>query len=148
MLLDLRVLFTASLAAVLLLLGGFATIALLRPPGKLSTAIQTGSEEITGAIGKRGEKSQSLTEEDKAAQPAQRASEPVRAANLDKPDKEKSEKAPTPETADDKAAQAKNAAAAKARPRIQAAPRQELGANFKANNPFAFPFFGTTGGGQ
>jgi hypothetical protein len=140
MLLDLRVLLSASLAAVLLLIGGFGGIALLRPPAKPSTAIAAGSEEITGAIGKRGDKSQSLTDADKAAEPAQRAAEPVRAADLDKSDKaEKTDKTP--------AAPPASADAAKAKPRAHVATRPEPGANFRANNPFAFPFGVTAIGG-
>jgi hypothetical protein len=142
MLLDLRVMLAASFAAVLLLIGGFGLIAALRTPGKPSIAI-SGPAEITGSIAVRGEKSQTLTDEDKTARPAQPgaeaahpAPEPARAANVDN-----AEKARVPEAAEeDKPAKSKRAAA-KSRPHIRAA-RQETGANFRANNPVMFPFFG------
>jgi len=131
----------ASFAAVLLLIGGFGLIAALRTPGKPSV-------EITGSIGAPGKKSQSLTDEDRAARPAQPAAatappapapEPVRAVNV-----EKTEKVQAPQGAEeDQRAKPKRAAAkAKPKPRIRAAARQNTGANFNANNPFSSPFFG------
>jgi hypothetical protein len=148
MLLDLRILLAASFAAVLLLIGGFGLIAALRTPGKPSVAILAGPVEITGSIGVRGEKSQSLTDEDKTARPAQPAAEsarpapePVRAVNVDN-----AEKTQTPASAEEIAEPKR--AATKHKPRIRAA-RQETGANFRANNPFSFPFFGSgTNAGQ
>jgi hypothetical protein len=144
MLLDLRILLVACFAAVLLLIGGFGLVAALRTSGKPSIAIAGGSAEITGSIGKRGEKSQSLTDADKIARPSQPAAEaahpapePVRAANVDR-----MEKVQAPEAAEeDKPAKTKRAAA-KPRSQIRAA-RQEAGANFRANNPVMFPFFGS-----
>src|SRR5471032_2308767 len=141
MLLDLRIILAASFAAVLLLIGGFGLIATLRTPGKPSMTI-SGPAEITGSIPARGEKSQSLTDADKTARPAQPtaevaqpAPEPVRSANADR-----TEKVQTPEAAEeDKPARTKRAAA-KPRPHIRAA-RQETGDNFRANNPLSFPFF-------
>jgi hypothetical protein len=142
MLLDLRIMLAASFAAVLLLIGGFGLIAALRTPGKPSVAILGGPAEITGSIRVRGEKSQSLTDEDKTARPAQPAAEvtraapePVRAVNVDN-----AEKAQAPSGAEE-LAKAKHAAA-KPKPRIRAA-RQETGANFRANNPLSFQFFGS-----
>jgi hypothetical protein len=148
MLLDLRIILAASFAAVLLLIGGFGLIATLRTPGKPSMTI-SGPAEITGSIPARGEKSQSLTDADKTARPAQPtaevaqpAPEPVRAANADR-----TEKIQTPEAAEeDKPARTKRAAA-KPRPHIRAA-RQETGANFRANNPLSFPFFSSGANGQ
>ena len=146
MLLDLRIMLAASFAAVLLLIGGFGLIAALRTPGKPAVAISAGPAEITGSIGLRGEKSQSLTDEDKtvrpappAAESARPAPEPVRAVNV-----EKTEKAQAPQGAEeDKPAKPKrDAAKAKPKPRIRAAARQNTGANFNANNPFSSPFFG------
>jgi hypothetical protein len=147
MLLDLRIMFTASLAAVLLLIGGFGLIAALRTPGKPSVAILSGPAEITGSIRVRGEKSQSLTDEDKTAQPARPAQpaaeaarpapEPVRTVNVDSAEKTQA----LPSVEQDRPAKAKRAAA-KPKPRIRAA-RQETGANFRANNPLSFPFFGS-----
>jgi hypothetical protein len=141
MLLDLRIMLAASFAAVLLLIGGFGLIATLRTPGKPSVAI-SGPAEITGSIAVRGEKSQTLTDEDKAARPGQPgaeaahpAPEPVRAANVDN-----TEKVPAPEAVEeDKPAKSKRAA--KSKSQIRSA-RQEAGANFRANNPVMFPFFG------
>jgi hypothetical protein len=149
MLLDLRIILAASFAAVLLLIGGFGLLAALRAPGKPSITISGGPSEITGSIGTRGEKSESLTDADKTARPAQPAAEaahpapePVRAANVDR-----TEKAQAPEAAEeDKPARTKRAAA-KPRPQIRAA-RQETGANFRANNPLSFPFFGSGVNGQ
>jgi hypothetical protein len=46
-----------------------------------------------------------------------------------------------PSAEQDKLAKQKTAAA-KPKPRIRAA-RQEAGANFRANNPLSFPFFGS-----
>jgi hypothetical protein len=142
MLLDLRIMFTASLAAVLLLIGGFGLIAALRTPGKPSVAILSGPAEITGSVRVRGEKSQSLTDEDKTARPAEPAAEaaraapePVRAVNLDN-----AEKTQIPARGEE-IAKPKHAAV-KPKPRIRAA-RQETGANFRANNPLSFPFFGS-----
>jgi hypothetical protein len=141
MLLDLRVLLAASLAAVLLLIGGFGVVAMLRTPGKPSTAIAVGSEEITGAIGKHGEKSQSLTDNDRAArpvapaaEPAQAASAPARTVNAEKA--EKAEVPPAPKEDE------KPKVVAKPKPRVV---RQDAGANFRNNNPFAFPLFGSGG---
>lgn len=143
MLLDLRIMLAASFAAVLLLMGGFGLIAALRTPGKPSTAISAGPIEITGSIGARGEKSQSLTDADKTARPAppaaesaRAAPEPVRAVNVDT-----AEKAAAAGAEEDKSEKPKHAAA-KPKPRIRAAARQEAGANFRANNPVSFPFFG------
>jgi hypothetical protein len=143
MLLDLRVILAASFAAVLLLIGGFGLLAALRAPGKPSITISGGPSEITGSIGTRGEKSQSLTDTDKTARPAQPAAEsaqpaqqPVRAANVDN-----AEKAQAPQAAEEDKPEKPRRAAAKPRPHIQAA-RQEMGANFRANNPVSFPFFG------
>jgi hypothetical protein len=143
-LLDLRIMLTASFAAVVLLIGGFGLIAALRTPGKPSVEILSGSAEITGSIGAPGKKSQSLTDADKAARPAETAPpapapEPVRAVNV-----EKTEKVQVPRGAEeDQPAKLKRAAAkAKPKPRIRAAARQNTGANFNANNPFASPFFG------
>jgi hypothetical protein len=143
MLLDLRILLAACFAAVLLLIGGFGLIAAMRAPGKPAITIASGSTEITGSTGTRGEKSQSLTDADKTARPAQPvaeaahpAPEPVRAANVDNAEKTKA-----PEAAEeDKPARSKRAA--KSRPRVRSA-RQETGANFRANNPLSFPFFGS-----
>lgn len=141
MLLDLRIMLAASFAAVLLLIGGFGLIAALRTPGKPSVAILGGPAEITGSIRVRGEKSQSLTDEDKTARPAQPAAdarpapESVRAVNVDN-----AEKAQALLGAEE-LAKGKHAAA-KPKPRIRAA-RQETGANFKANNPLSFQFFGS-----
>src|SRR5712691_5924456 len=147
MLLDLRIMLSASFAAVLLLIGGFGLIAALRTPGKPSVEILSGPAEITGSIGARDKKSQSLTDEDRAARPAQPAAapaspapapEPVRAVNV-----EKTEKVQAPQ-GEDKPAKPKRAAAkAKPKPRIRAAARQHTGANFNANNPFSSPFFGS-----
>lgn len=144
MLLDLRIMFTASFAAVLLLIGGFGLIAALRTPGKPSVAILSGPAEITGSIRVRGEKSQSLTDEDKTARPAEPAAEaaraapePVRAVNVDSSGTAQA----LPSAEQDKPAKQKTAAA-KPKPRIRAA-RQETGANFRANNPLSFPFFGS-----
>ena len=142
MLLDLRIILAASFAAVLLLIGGFGLVAALRAPGKPSITISGGSSEITGSIGARGEKSQSLTDTDKTARPAQPATEaaqpappPVRAANVDS-----AEKIQAPQAAEeDKSEKPKRAS--NARPRARTAARQEMGANFRANNPFSFPFF-------
>jgi hypothetical protein len=147
MLLNLRIVLAASFAAVLLLIGGFGLIATLRTPGKPSMTI-SGPAEITGSIAVRGEKSQSLTDTDKTARPGQPAAEaaqpapqPVRAANVDN-----TEKAQAPEAADeDKPAKSKRAA--KPRPQARSA-RQEVGANFRANNPLSFPFFGAGAIGQ
>lgn len=147
MLLDLRIMLAASLAAVLLLIGGFGLIAALRTPGKPSITISGGPTDITGSIDTRGEKSQSLTDTDKTARPAQPSAEsaqsapqPVRAINVDTAEKQ------TPEAAEeDKSAKSKRAA--KPKPHIRAA-RQEAGANFRANNPVMFPFFGTGTNGQ
>jgi type IV secretory pathway VirB10-like protein len=149
MLLDLRIMLSASFAAVLLLIGGFGLIAALRTPGKPSVEILSGPAEITGSIGARDKKSQSLTVEDRAARPAQPAAgtappapapEPVRAVNV-----EKTEKVQAPRGAEeDKPAKPKRAAAkAKPKPRIRAAARQNTGANFNANNPFSSPLFGS-----
>lgn len=142
MLLDLRIMLAASFAAVLLLIGGFGLIAALRTPGKPSIAILNGPAEITGSIDARGEKSQSLTDEDKIARPAPPAAEAVRSApeavravNVDN-----AEKAQAPSRAEETAKPKRDAA--KPKPRIRAA-RQETGANFRANNPFSFPFFGS-----
>ena len=148
MLLDLRIMLPASFAAVLLLIGGFGLIAALRTPGKPSVEILSWPAEITGSIGTRGEKSQSLTDTDKTARPAQPgteaahpAPEPVRAANVDN-----TEKTRVPEAAEeDKSAKSKRAA--KPKPHIRSA-RQEAGANFRANNPVMFPFFGSGTNGQ
>jgi hypothetical protein len=138
MLLDLRVMLPASLAAVLLLIGGFGLIASLRTPGKPAVEISSGPAEITGSIGGRREKSQTLTDEDKTARPAppaaeaaRAAPEPVRAVNVDQAEKTQAARAPE----EDKPAKAKRAAA-KPKPRIRAATRQGTGANFQANNPF------------
>jgi hypothetical protein len=146
MLLNLRIVLAASFAAVLLLIGGFGLIATLRTPGKPSMTI-SGPAETTGSIVARGEKSQSLTDTDKTARPAQPAAEaaqpppPVRAANVDN-----TEKAQAPEAAEeDKPAKSKRAA--KPRPQARSA-RQEVGANFRANNPLSFPFFGAGAIGQ
>jgi hypothetical protein len=141
MLLDLRILLAASFAAVVLLIGGVGLVAALRTPGKPSIEISAGSAEITGAIGSRGEKSHSLTEADKIAQPAQSPAaaspEPMRAVNVDT-----AEKAVPPAAEEDKPEKSKRAAI-KPKPRIRAvAARQETGANFRANNPLSFPFFG------
>jgi hypothetical protein len=146
MLLDLRIMLAASLAAVLLLIGGFGLIAALRTPGKPAITI-SGPAEITGSIAVRGEKSQTLTDEDKTARPVQPgaetahpAPEPVRAADVDN-----TQKARVPEAAEeDKPAKSKRAAA---KPHIRSA-RQEAGANFRANNPVMFPFFGSGTNGQ
>jgi hypothetical protein len=142
MLLDLRIMLAASFAAVLLLIGGFGLIAALRTPGKPSIAILSGPAEITGSIGARGEKSQSLTDEDKTARPAQPAAEaartapePARAVNVDN-----AEKTQAPLSAEEVAKSKR--AAVKPKPRIRAA-RQETGTNFRANNPLSFPFFGS-----
>jgi hypothetical protein len=139
MLLDLRIILAASFAAVLLLIGGFGLVAALRAPGKPSITISGGSSEVTGSIGARGEKSQSLTDTDKTARPAQPASEaaqaapqPVRAANADTAQKPQAAQ----DTEEEKPRRASNA-----RPRARTAARQEMGANFRANNPFSFPFF-------
>ena len=148
MLLDLRIMLAASFAAVLLLIGGFGLIAALRTPGKPSIAISAGPAEITGSIGARGEKSQSLTDEDKTARPtppaaeaARAAPEPVRAVNVDRTEKTQALQGGEEEKP--------KGAAAKQKPRIRAAARPETGANFRANNPLAFPFFGTgTNAGQ
>ena len=127
MLLDLRILLTAGLAAVLLLIGGFGLLAALRAPGKPWVGFPAGPVEITGSI---GETPDTLTEADKAARPEQ--PEPIRAANI-----EKAEKTQAPAgTAEDKA---KQNAAARPKPPARLV-RQGTGANFKANNPFAFPF--------
>ena len=142
MLLDLRIMLAASFAAVLLLIGGFGLVAALRAPGKPSVAISAGPAEITGAI---GEKTHSLTDADKTARPAQpiaeaarAAPEPMHSANVDN-----AEKAVPPAAEEDKSEKPKRAAI-KPKPRIRAvAARQETGANFRANNPLAFPFFGT-----
>jgi hypothetical protein len=148
MLLDLRIMLAASLAAVLLLIGGFGLIAALRTPGKPSITISGGPTEITGSIDTRGEKSQSLTDTDKTARPAQppaesaqSAPQPVRAVvNVDNAEKQ------APEAAEeDKPAKSKRAA--KPKPHVRSA-RQEAGANFKANNPVMFPFFGSGTNGQ
>ena len=143
MLLDLRIVLTASFAAVLLLIGGFGLIAALRTPGKPSLGILAAPAEITGSIGARGENPQSLTEDDKAVRPAQPAAEappptpePARAANV-----EKKEKTQVSRDVDEHKPAKPKRAAAKPKPRIRAA-RQETGANFRANNPLAFPFFG------
>ena len=142
MLLDFRIMLAASLTAILLLVGGFALVAALRaPPGKPAVAIPNGHGEITGSVAGRGEKSQSLTDEDKTAQPiqpaaapAQIAPEPARTANVEKPEKAQNGKGA------DEEKRARPRVAAKPRPRVYA-PRQEAGSNFKNNNPFAFPFF-------
>jgi hypothetical protein len=139
MLLDLRIMLAASLAAVLLLIGGFGLIAALRTPGKPSITI-SGPAEITGSIAVRDEKSQTLTDTDKTARPAQPAAEsaqsppqPVRAVNVDNVEKQ------APQAAEeDKSANSKRVAA---KQHIRPA-RQEAGANFRANNPVMFPFFG------
>lgn len=141
MLFDLRIMLAASFAAVLLLIGGFGLIAALRTPGKPAVAISAGPAEITGSIGLRGEKSQSLTDEDKTARPAPPAAEsarpapePVRAVNIDNAEKAGASQGKEEE-------KPKRAAAKlKPKPRIV---RQQTGANFRANNPAAFPFFGT-----
>ena len=148
MLLDLRIMLTASFAAVLLLIGGFGLIAALRTPGKPSVEILSGPAEITGSIGAPGKKSQSLTDADRAARPAQPAAEtappapapePVRAVNVEKTEKVQAARG----AAEDQPAKPKRAAAkAKPKPRIRAAARQNTGANFNANNPFSSPFFG------
>jgi hypothetical protein len=149
MLLDLRIMLAASFAAVLLLIGGFGLIAALRVPGKPSVAISAGPAEITGSIGVRGDKSQSLTDADKIARPTappaaespRPAPEPARAVNFDY-----TEKAAPPRTEraeEDKPEKPKRTAAKpkpKPKPRIA---RQQPGANFGANNPAAFSFFGT-----
>ena len=142
MLLDLRIMLAASLAAVLLLIGGFGLIAALRTPGKPSITI-SGPAEITGSIAVHGEKSQTLTDEDKTARPGQPgaeaahpAPEPVRAANVDH-----TEKVQAPEAVEEDKSTKSKRAAAKPKPHIRAA-RQETGANFRANNPVMFPFFG------
>jgi hypothetical protein len=119
-------------------------VAALRTPGKPSVAISTAPADITGSIGTHGEKPQSLTDEDKTARPgqpasesAQSASQPVRAANIDNTEKIASQGAE-----EDRPARRKHAAA-KPKPHIRAAAtRQEVGANFRANNPVSFPFFG------
>jgi hypothetical protein len=145
MLLDFRVMLPASLAAVLLLIGGFGLIASLRTPGKPAVEISSGPAELTGSIGGRREKSQSLTDADKAARPAPPAAEAPRAAP-EPVRAEKTQAAGAPE--EDKSAKPKRAAA-KPKPRIRAATRQNPGANFGANNPFASPFFGSgAGAGQ
>ncbi len=144
MLLDLRVMFSAGIAAVLLLIGGFGLLATLRTHGNPAVAISAAPAEITGSIAARGDKLQALTDTDRAARPASSAApaappallspEPIRAVNV-----EKTETAEAPKTAEeDKPAPPRRAAA---RPRVNPA-RQEMGANFRANNPFAFPFFG------
>jgi hypothetical protein len=141
MLLDLRIMLAASLAAVLLLIGGFGLIATLRTPGKPSMTI-SGPAEITGSIATRGEKSQTLTDDDKTVRPAHPATEaahaapePIRAANIDNAEKTKAL-----EAAEEDKPKSKRAAA-KPRPQARSA-RQEIGANFRANNPLSFPFFG------
>ena len=144
MLLDLRILLAASFAAVLLLIGGFGLVAALRAPGKPSIAISTEPAEITGSIAVHGEKPQSLTDADKTARPGQPAGEsaraapePARAANLDNTEKV------APSAAEEDKSEKPKRAAAKPKPRIRAvAARQDTGANFRANNPVAFPFFG------
>jgi hypothetical protein len=156
MLLDLRIVLAASLAAVLLLIGGFGLIAALRAPGKPSITISGGPTEITGSIGTRGEKSQSLTDTDKTARPAQPAAEsaqsapqPVRAVNVDNAEKQAPQAAEEDKPAKSKRAAAKPAKSkrAAAKPHIRSA-RQEAGANFRANNPVMFPFLGSGTNGQ
>jgi hypothetical protein len=137
MLLDLRIMLAASFAAVLLLIGGFGLVAALRAPGKPSVEISAGPTEITGSIGEHGEKSQSLTHEDKIAQPTP---EPVRAVNVD--NAEKAQVPQVPQGAEEDKSEKRIRAVARPKPRIRAAARPETGANFRANNPLSFPFFG------
>ncbi|HLL27953.1 MAG TPA: hypothetical protein VKT73_09960 [Xanthobacteraceae bacterium] len=148
MLLDLRILLTACFAAVLLLIGGFGLIAALRTSGKPSIEVSSAPSEITGSIGLRHEKPQSLTDDDKNARPAQpaaesgrSATEPVRAVNLDKTEKPEITKSDTAKGAEEDKSDTPRRAAARPRPRIVATSRQDPGANFRANNPFLFPFF-------
>ncbi len=138
MLLDLRVMLAACVVAVVLLIGGFGMLAAVRTPGKPSVAIPRDPSEVTGSIA-ASEKAQILTDEDKAAQPASQiapkppAPEPVREAKAETPEKAVAPKVTEP---------APPRAAARPKPRAPAAARQESGANFRANNPLAFPFFG------
>ena len=142
MLLDLRIVLAASFAAVLLLIGGFGLVAALRTPGKPSVGLSAAPIEITGSIHTRGEKSETLTDDDKAAQPAppvaeSRPSQPEtpRTANV-----EKVEKVEKPEPPKSAAAKRTPKVAAKPKPRAHVA-RQNPGTNFQNNNPFGFPFF-------
>ena len=144
MLLDLRVMLTASVAAVVLLIGGFGLLAAFRTPGKPSISIPHGPAEITGSIAAGGDRSNVLTDEDRAAQPAPQIAVPkgpapptVRSAIIEAP-----EKAEAPKTAEEKPAPPKAAVAARPKPRARTGGQQEPGANFRANNPVTFPFFG------
>jgi hypothetical protein len=161
LLLDFRIMFTASFAAVLLLVGGFATLAFLRTQGKPAVAIVL--EEITGTISKGDERAHALTPDDKAARPAPLTAAPAPSAppaeaapgrppapgNASLENVEKAENPDGKQAAKvtEKAAAKKPEpkAAAKPKPRPRVAARQPPGYNFNANNPFVFPIFGTGG---